>query len=54
MFYRFIWNEEETGSKEFMFCNRYEYCGLQMIDPYSLAQKMTWVKLLLDNQFEII
>ena len=27
-----------------------------MIDPYnfSLAQKMTWVKLLLDNQFESI
>ena len=32
--------EEETGLKELMF-GRYEYCGLQMIDPYSfsLAQK---------------
>ena len=37
-------------------CNQYEYCGLKMIDPYnfSLAQKMTWVKLLFDNQFESV
>ena len=32
----------------------YNDCGLRMIDPYhfSLAQKMTWVKLLLENKFE--
>ena len=56
MFYRFIWNGGRDRVKRAYVCNRCEYCGLQMIDPYgfSLAQKMTWVKLLLDNQFERI
>ena len=56
MFYRFIWNGGRDRVKRVYVCNHYEYCGLQMIDPYnfSFAQKMTWVKLLLDNQFESI
>ena len=56
VFYRFIWNGGNDRVKRTYMCNQYEYCGLKMIDPYnfSLAQKMTWVKLLLDNQFESV
>ena len=56
MFYRFIWNGGRDRVKRAYVCNHYEYCGLKMIDPYNffLAQKMVWVKLLLDNQFESI
>ena len=35
-------------------CNDFSSGGLRMIDPYSfcLAQKMLWVKLLLDDNYE--
>ena len=54
MFYKFIWNGGNDRVKRTCIRNDYDYCGLRMIDPYnfSLAQKMTWVKLLLDNNFE--
>ena len=34
-------------------CNDYHYCGLRMIDAqiFALAQKMTWVKCLVDKKY---
>ena len=54
MFYKFIWNGGNDRVKRACIRNNYNDCGLRMIDPYhfSLAQKMTWVKLLFDNKFE--
>ena len=54
MFYQFIWNGGNDRVKRVYVCNDFDYCGLRMIDSYnfSLAQKMTWVKRLLDNNFE--
>ena len=56
MFYKFIWNGGKDRVKRIYMCNNFDYCGLRMIDPYnfSLAQKMTWVKLLFDNNFQNI
>ena len=36
--------------------NDYIQCGLKMIDPYAFApaKKMTWVKCLIDNNFESV
>ena len=54
MFYKFIWNGGRDRVKRNFLCNDYSQGGLRMIDPYAfaLAQKMTWVKLLLDNSFD--
>ena len=54
MFYKFIWNGGNDRVKRQRLCNEYSMCGLRMIDPYifSLAQKMIWVKQLLDDDYD--
>ena len=54
MFYKFIWNGGNDRVKRAWIRNIYNDYGLHMIDPYhfSQAQKMTSVKLLLDNKLE--
>ena len=53
MFYKFIRNGENDRVQRACIRNNYNDCGLRMIDPYhfSLAQKMIWVKLLLNDKF---
>ena len=53
MFFKFIWNGGKDRVQRKFICNDYTHCGLKMIDPYAfaLAQKMTWVKDLLDDNF---
>ena len=56
LFFRFIWNGgQDRVQRKFMY-NDYAHCGLKMTDPYAfaLAQKMTWVKYLLDDSFESV
>ena len=52
--FKFIWNGGNDRVKRQFMCNDYSFGGLQMIDPYtfSMAQKMSWVKLLLDDNYE--
>ena len=54
LFYKFIWNGGNDRVKRKCLCNDYSLCGLRMIDPYNfaVAQKMSWVKLLLDNNYD--
>ena len=54
MFFKFIWNGGTDRVKRKYFCNDYGDCGLRMIDPYAfcMAQKMSWVKLLLDDNYD--
>ena len=54
MFYKFIWNGGNDRVKRVYVRNHFNHCGLRMIDTYnfSLAQKMTWVKLLFDNRYD--
>ena len=56
IFYSFIWNGGKDRVKRRLMCNDYSFCGLRMIDPYaySLAQKMTWVKCLLDKDYDSV
>ena len=56
MFFKFIWSGgNDRVQRNFMY-NEYMQCGLKMVNPYAfaLAQKMTWVKALLDNNFESV
>ena len=54
MFYKFIWNGGNDRVKRQLMCNDFSLAGLRMIDPYtfSLAQKMSWVKMLLDDNYD--
>ena len=54
LFFKFIWNGGNDRVKRKCLCNDYSQCGLRMVDPstFALAQKMSWVKLILDNKFE--
>ena len=54
MFYKFIWNGGNDRVQRACIRNNYNDCGLRMSDPYhfSGAQKMIWVKLLLDDKFQ--
>ena len=51
--YKFIWNGGNDRVKRQFMCNDFSLCGLKMIDPYSyaIAQKMFWVKMLLDDNY---
>ena len=52
--FKFIWSGGSDRVKRQLMCNDYSFGGLKMIDPYifSVAQKMAWVKLLLDDNYE--
>ena len=52
-FYTFIWNGGKDRVQRKLMCNDYHYCGLRMIDAqiFALAQKMTWVKCLVDKKY---
>ena len=54
MFYKLIWNGGNDRVKRVHVRNHFNHCGLRMIDTYnfSLAQKMTWVKLLFYNRYD--
>ncbi|XP_072168661.1 uncharacterized protein [Diadema setosum] len=54
--YKFIWSGGSDRVKRHLLCNDYSLGGLKMIDPYmfSIAQKMTWVKMLLDDNYQSI
>ena len=54
MFYSFIWNGGRDRVKRKILCNDYKTAGLKMIDPltFATAQKMIWVRNLLDDNFE--
>ena len=56
LFYKFIWNGGTDRVKRVYLCNNFTMGGLKMIDPYvfSLAQKLTWVKLLLDENYDSV
>ena len=53
MFYSFIWNGCKDRVQRNLMYNDFQHCGLKMIDAYSfsIAQKMTWIKCLLDDNF---
>ena len=54
VFYNFIWNGGRDRVKRRLLCNDYNSAGLAMIDPliFATSQKMTWVKNLLDDNYE--
>ena len=54
LLFKFIWNNGSDRVQRQLMCNDFSSGGLRMIDPYSfcLAQKMLWVKLLLDDNYE--
>lgn len=54
LLYKFIWNNGSDRVRRQFLCNDFSQGGLRMIDPYtfSLAQKMLWVKLLLDDKYQ--
>lgn len=54
--YKFIWNGGSDRVKRRLMCNDYSLGGLKMIDPYtfSIAQKMSWVKMLLDDNYQSV
>ena len=56
MLFKFIWSGGNDRVKRKCVFNDYSVGGLRMVDPYAfaIAQKMTWVKLLFDNNFESI
>ena len=56
LFFKFIWSGGKDRVQRKFVYNDYIQCGLKMIDPYAfaLAQKMTWVKCLLDDNFESV
>ena len=53
LFYKFIWNGGNDRVKRNILCNDYDDGGLRMFDPllFSQAQKLTWVKHLLDPNY---
>ena len=52
--FKFIWGGGSDRVKRQLMCNDFFGGGLRMIDPYtfSVAQKMSWVKKLLDDNYE--
>ena len=52
LLFHFIWNGNDRVKRQYL-CNDISMGGLKMVDPYifSVAQKMSWVKLLLDPNF---
>ena len=52
--FKFIWNGGKDRVQRKVMCNDYNQAGLRMIDPLTsaTAQKMTWVKNLLDDNFD--
>ena len=56
MFYKFIWNGGNDRVKRQFMCNDFNIAGLRMINPYifSLAQKMSWVNILLDDNYQSV
>ena len=54
LLFKFIWNNGSDRVKRQLMCNDFSIGGLRMIDPYvfSIAQKMLWVKLLLDENYQ--
>ena len=56
LFFKFIWSGGKDRVKRKILYNDYLQCGLKMIDPsaYALAQKMTWVKYLFDENYESV
>ena len=53
IFFKFIWNGGNDRVQRKVMCNDYNQAGLRMIDPltFAIAQKMMWVKNLLDENF---
>ena len=53
-FLKFIWSGCNDRVKRQLMCNEFSIAGLRMIDPYtfSLAQKMSWIKMLLDDNYD--
>ena len=54
LFFKFIWNGGNDRVQRKVMCNDYNQAGLKMVDPfsYATAQKLKWVKLLLDDDFD--
>ena len=54
LFFKFIWNGGKDRVQRKVMCNDYIQAGLKMVDPLSFAtaQKMMWVKLLLDDDYD--
>ena len=54
IFFKFIWNGGKDRVQRKILCNNYKEAGLRMIDPliFAVAQKMMWVKYLLDENFD--
>ena len=54
LLYKFIWCGGSDRVKRHLMCNDFSLGGLKMTDPYtfSIAQKMSWVKLLLDDNYQ--
>ena len=52
--YKFIWNGGSDRVKRHLMCNDFSLGGLRMTGPYtfSIAQNMSWVKMLLDDNYE--
>ena len=53
LFLKFIWSGGKDRVQRKILYSDYIQCGLKMIDPraFALAQKMTWVKYLLDENY---
>ena len=54
LFFKYIWNGGKDRVQRKIMCNEYNQGGLKMVDPLSFAtaQKLVWVKLLLDDDFD--
>lgn len=54
LFFKFIWNGGKDRVQRKLMYNDYAQGGLKMVDPYAfaLSQKMTWVKHLLDDNYQ--
>ena len=54
LFFKFIWSGGKDRVQRKIMCSDYSQAGLKMIDPhiFAIAQKMTWVKLLLDEDYD--
>ena len=49
--FKFIWNNKSEKIKRTTLCNNYDNGGLKMINIqyFCMAQKITWIKMLLDD-----
>ena len=56
LFFKFIWSGGKDRVQRNFLYGDYTQCGLKMIDPwaFALAQKMTWVKYLLDDNYNSV